>query len=79
MPLATRRVEHARQKAKRMGTYIGRKMNPHVSEWLMGFPQGWTLVSGKSASELWEMPLFRKSRSSLRHASKRESKRSGAK
>ncbi len=28
----------ARRNAKRNGTYIGRRMNPRVSEWLMGFP-----------------------------------------
>lgn len=32
----------ARSKAKQHGTYIGRQMNPQVSEWLLGFPTGWT-------------------------------------
>jgi hypothetical protein len=32
----------ARRKARLHGTYIGRKMHPHVSEWLMGFPTDWT-------------------------------------
>ena len=32
----------ARSKARKHGTYIGRGMNPQVSEWLQGFPIGWS-------------------------------------
>ena len=32
----------ARSKALKHGTYIGRRMHPQVSEWLMGFPTGHT-------------------------------------
>lgn len=46
---------NARQKAKRMGTYIGRNQNPQVSEWLMGFPKDWSALPPS------ETPLFRKS------------------
>ena len=35
---------NARRKAYRNGTYIGRNANPNVSEWLMGFPMGWTAL-----------------------------------
>jgi hypothetical protein len=41
---------NARQRAQRNGTYIGRDQNPELSEWLMGFPIGW------SALPLWETP-----------------------
>lgn len=33
---------HARAKAKREGTYLGRKANPAFLENLMGFPPGWS-------------------------------------
>ncbi len=33
---------NARQKALRNGVYIGLKQNPRVSEYLMGFPIGWS-------------------------------------
>ena len=32
----------ARKKAQRLGTYVGRKQNPQLTEWLMGWPIGWT-------------------------------------
>ena len=35
---------NARRSAKRNGTYIGRKANPQVSEWLMGFPKDWSAL-----------------------------------
>lgn len=33
---------NARAKAKRLGVYVGRKINPAFSESLMGFPIGWS-------------------------------------
>jgi hypothetical protein len=33
---------NSRRTAKRAGVFIGRKLNPAFSEWLMGFPIGWT-------------------------------------
>lgn len=36
---------NARAKAKRCGTYVGRKQNPALSEWLMWWPIGWTALS----------------------------------
>lgn len=37
---------NARKKAKRMGTYIGRAVNPEWQESLMGFPIGWSDCEG---------------------------------
>lgn len=48
----------ARLKARKHGTYIGRDMNPQVSEWLLGFPIGWTELPHS------EMPYSRRSRKS---------------
>jgi hypothetical protein len=33
---------NARKKAKRLGVYLGREQNPQLTEWLMGWPLGWT-------------------------------------
>ena len=33
---------HARRKALRRGTYVAQKQNPQLTEWLMGWPIGWT-------------------------------------
>jgi len=35
---------NARKKALRRGTYVGRKQNPQLSEWLMGWPIDWTAL-----------------------------------
>lgn len=35
---------NARAKAMRDGTYIGRKQNPILQEWLMGWPTGWSAL-----------------------------------
>jgi len=48
----------ARSKAREHGTYIGRGMNPQVSEWLLGFPTGWTELL---PSETVSCPKSRKS------------------
>lgn len=46
---------NARRKAQRNGVYIGRNQNPQLTEWLMGFPIGWTDLQPS------ETPSFRKS------------------
>lgn len=33
---------------------VGGRLNPIWTEWLMGFPEGWTAISGSNASKLWE-------------------------
>lgn len=35
---------NARKKAQRLGVYIGRNANPHVNEWLMGYPNDWSAL-----------------------------------
>lgn len=35
-------------KAKRNGTYITGRRNPNHTEWLMGFPDGWTETAGSA-------------------------------
>lgn len=46
------------------------KLNPIFVEWLMGFPEGWTLIDGENASKLWEMQSSRKSHRSSQEQSK---------
>lgn len=47
------------------------KLNPDWVEWLMGFPTGWTAISGESASKLWATRSSRKSRKASADSSKR--------
>lgn len=35
---------NARKSAKAKGTYLGRKANPDLLDWLMGFPIGWSAL-----------------------------------
>ena len=46
-------------------------LNPSFGEVVMGFPEGWTDISAKSALRLWEMQSSRRSHSSLQGGSKR--------
>lgn len=39
-------------------------LNPCFAELMMGFPQNWTNISGKSASKLWETRLCQRARKS---------------
>jgi hypothetical protein len=38
------RGSSARRTAVRNGTYLSGKVNPCLTEWLMGFPEGWTAL-----------------------------------
>jgi hypothetical protein len=47
---------NAREKAKRLGVYVGRKINPAFQESLMGFPIGWTDVKDLEMPLTQELP-----------------------
>ena len=49
---------NARRAAHRNGTYVGRLLNPRVSEWLMGFRFDWSALP---LSEMLSSPMSRKS------------------